>query len=181
MKINKLKVVLKDRKGTSFPLVIAVTLSLLFIFVGISEYMRLMIISSGVRDAVQEAIISTVNDNYADVYHSVREGYAAGYQPNGTGFSSSVNYGDIYGYLDNTLGLRQVGSEHIKYARSEVEFKIYDLSVTIDNAPIAPSSATQKFTANGWVTVEVPVKYGNKTLPPMKLRIKVKAAYTEIF
>lgn len=140
-----------------------------------------MIIASGVRDAVQSAIISTVNDNYADVYHAVREGYAAGYQPDGSGFEDSVNYGDIYSYMDGTLGTRSVGSEHIKYAGSEVEFKIYALSVDIENAPLAPSTATRKFTANGWVTLEVPVKYGNKLLPPMRIRIKVKAAYTEVF
>lgn len=181
MKIEKIKRILRCKKGTTFPLIIAVTLSLMMIFVGISEYLRLVIIAGGVRDAVQSAIITTVNDNYADVYHSVREGYAAGYQPSGESFSDSVNYGNIYAYLDNTLGTKPSGYEHIKYAGSEVEFKVYDLSVSIDNAPLAPSSATEKFTANGWITVEVPVKYGAKLLPPMKMRIKVTAAYTEIF
>lgn len=178
---NKLKSVFKCKKGTTFPLIIAVTLSLMMIFVGISEYLRLVIIAGGVRDAVQSAIITTVNDNYADVYHSVREGYAAGYQPSGESFMGSVNYGNIYAYLDNTLGTNPSGYEHIKYAGSVVEFKVYDLSVSIDNALLAPSSATEKFTANGWITVEVPVKYGAKLLPPMKMRIKVVAAYTEIF
>ena len=37
-----------------------------------SEYFRLLIVAQGVRDAVQEAVISTVNDNYDDVYHGVR-------------------------------------------------------------------------------------------------------------
>ena len=50
----------------------AVTLSLLVIFCGISEYFRLQIIAVGVRDALEDAIISVVNDNYAGVYHGVR-------------------------------------------------------------------------------------------------------------
>lgn len=61
----------------------AVTLALLVIFCGISEYFRLQIIAVGVRDALEDAIISVVNDNYAGVYHGVREGYSGSYQPFG--------------------------------------------------------------------------------------------------
>lgn len=57
----------------------AVTLALLVIFCGISEYFRLQIIAVGVRDALEDAIISVVNDNYAGVYHGVREGYSGSY------------------------------------------------------------------------------------------------------
>lgn len=181
MKIGEIFDILKSKKGSSFPLIIAITLSLMMILVGISEYLRLVIISAGVRDAVQSAIISTVNDNYADVYHSVREGYAAGYQPSGESFAASVNTGDVYAHLDRTLGLSQSGGEHIKYAGSGMEFKVYDLSVDIENAPLAPSSVSQQFKANAYITLEVPVRFGNNLLPAMRIRLKVKAAYTEIF
>lgn len=72
--MEKIKRILKDKSGSGFPLIIAVTLSLVIVFTGISEYFRLMIVAQGVRDAVQTAVISTVNDNYDDVYHGVREG-----------------------------------------------------------------------------------------------------------
>ena len=62
---------------------VASALVVLFLFCGISEYARLNLIAAGVRDAVQEAILSTVNDNYDDVYHGVREGYSGGYYPSG--------------------------------------------------------------------------------------------------
>lgn len=58
--------------------------------------MRLVITAAGIKDAMESAVISTVNDNYNEVYHSVREGYAAGYEPDGESFSASVDYGDIY-------------------------------------------------------------------------------------
>ena len=32
--------------------------------------------AAGAREAVEDAVISTVNDNYAGVYHGVREGYS---------------------------------------------------------------------------------------------------------
>ena len=60
---KKIRRIWKDRRGASFPLSIAATLGLLIIFCGISEYFRLQVIAAGVRDATEDAIISTVNDN----------------------------------------------------------------------------------------------------------------------
>src|SRR5699024_10426601 len=108
------------------------------IFTGVSEYFRLMIIAQGVRDAVQDAVISTVNDNYDDVYHGVREGYSGGYQPAADDFQESLDYGDIYGRLDEVLGLSQSGGYHTKTTSdNKMEFRIWDLDVVIRNAPLA--------------------------------------------
>ena len=71
----------RSRSGEGYPMVIAVTLCLLMLFLAVAEYFRVNIIVQGVRDAVQQAVIATVNENYDDVYHSVREGYAAGWFP----------------------------------------------------------------------------------------------------
>lgn len=93
---KKTAALLKDRKGNMMPLVVAVTICMLIIILGVAEYMRLVITAAGIKDAMESAVISTVNDNYNEVYHSVREGYAAGYEPDGESFSPSVDYGDIY-------------------------------------------------------------------------------------
>ena len=53
---------LKGKGGSGVPMAAAVTLALLVIFCGISEYFRLQIIAVGVRDALEDAIISVVND-----------------------------------------------------------------------------------------------------------------------
>ena len=71
----------------------------------LSEYFRLQIIAAGVREAVEDAIISTVNDNYAGVYHGVREGYSGSYLPAGeSDWETAVSESDIYTYLDSTIG-----------------------------------------------------------------------------
>lgn len=90
--MEKCKRLVLDKKGNGMPLAVAVTLALLMLVLVIMQFARLMIVSAGVKDAMQEAIISTINDNYADVYHAVREGYAAGYQPTDGSFEESLNY-----------------------------------------------------------------------------------------
>lgn len=81
------------------PVAVAATIAMLFIILGVSEYMRLVITAAGIKDAMESAVVSVVNDNYNEVYHGVREGYAAGYEPDDTGFAASVDHGDIYGRM----------------------------------------------------------------------------------
>lgn len=181
--MKKIYGIVRNKKGTSFPLIVAVALALVIILCGISEYMRLMIIASGVRDAVQSAVISTVNDNYDGVYQGVREGYSGGYKPDSSSWSESINYGDVYGRLDKTLGLRDENECHVKYAGKAVEFKLSGLSVNIRNAPLAPSDPknARAFLADTSILLDVPVSFGGKSLPPMRINLKVQAKYMPLF
>lgn len=174
---------LKDKSGSSMPLAVAITLSLVIIFSGVSEYLRLLIIAQGVRDAVQAAIISTVVENYDDVYHGVREGYSGGYQPIAGNFNESLDYGDIYDRLDDILSLSTNGSYHEKKtSEGKLEFRIWNLSVDIRNAPLAAGdNPSARFEADAAITLEVPVSFGGKLLPPMRIRLKTSAGYTPKF
>ena len=178
--MEKIKRIIKDKGAASFPLIIAITLSLVLIFSGISEYFRLMIVAQGVRDAVQAAVISTVNDNYDDVYHGVREGYSGAYQPIASDFEESLDYGDIYNRLDNILGLRQSSGYHEKRtSEDKLEFRIWGLAVNIRNAPYIGSKLV-RFQADSTIMLEV--RYpGGKLLPPMQIKLKTSAGYTPRF
>ncbi|MCQ5144495.1 hypothetical protein [Enterocloster bolteae] len=184
---KKIRDLLRDKRGVSFPLVICVTLALILLLCGVSEYFRLQIIAAGVKESVEDAIISTVNDNYAGVYHGVREGYSGGYLPDGdTSWETAVSEGDIYTCLDSTIGTELSGGRHIKYAGDSgnaMEFAIDSLSVTIRNAPLAPSDPqnAQRFEADAVVRLEVPVRFGGKLLPSMHITLKVRAGYIEVF
>jgi len=182
--MRKIFNILKDNRGEAFPLIVAISLALIMIMCGITEYMRLNIIAQGVRDAVQTAIISTVNDNYDDVYHGVREGYSGGYQPTDASFEESLDYGEIYAQLDSLLGLSRSGGYHVKYtADGHVEFKLSGLSVEIVNAPLAPSDPknAQRFIANATIRLEVPVSFAGNLLPPMRITLKLQAGWIERF
>ena len=179
--------IFKDKSGASFPLAIAATLGLLIIFCGISEYFRLYLIAAGVRDATEDAIISAVNDNYANVYHGVREGYSGGYMPDGAeNWEAAISEGDIYTYLDGTLGTQIRGGRHVKYAGDDgnaLEFAITGLTVTVRNAPLAPSDPenAQRFEADALIRLEVPVRFGGRLLPSMHITLKVQAGYIQVF
>jgi len=183
--LKKIRQILKDTGGASFPLTIAIVLILLLFLCGISEYFRLQVIASGVREAVEDAIISTVNDNYAGVYHGVREGYSGGYMPDDAqDWEETLNTGDIYAYLDDTIGTQSQGGRRVKYiGDEEMEFAIDSLAVTIRNAPLAPSDPknAQRFEADAVVRLEVPVRFGGKLLPSMVITLKVQAGYIEVF
>ena len=183
MEVKKAWHALLNNKGSGFPLAVAVTLCLVMIFSGISEYFRLMIVAQGVRDALQDAVISTVSDNYDDVYHGVREGYSGGYQPIDSDFEESIDYGDIYERLDRILGLVQNDGEHIKQdGEGKQEFKIWDLEVDIRNAPLAGGdTAGQRFEINSTIMLEVPVSFGGRLLPSMRIKVKNSAGYTPKF
>mgnify|MGYP000843915245 FL=1 len=183
MIIGRICDILSSKRGTSFPLVVAVTLSLIIVFCGITEAMRLMIVAQGVRDAVQSAVISTINDNYDDVYHAVREGYSGAYQPSSDDFEESLDYGDMYGRLDQLLGLRKESGYHVKYAGEDVEYRLSELYVDLENMPLAPASPdnSKGLLADAAIRLEVPVSFGGKALPPMVINLKVKAKYMPIF
>jgi len=183
---KRMKEILRDRRASSFPMTIGIVLSLIILMCGISEYFRLQVIAAGVREAVEDAVISTVNDNYAGVYHGVREGYSGSYVPFGEGsWEEDLNEGDIYDYLDETIGTQLSGGRHVKYADTgtAMEFAIDSLQVTLRNAPLAPSDPAhaQRFEADAIVRLEVPVRFGGRILPSMWITLKVQAGYTEVF
>jgi len=183
VKFGKICDILRSKKGSSFPLVVAVTLAMVIILCGAAEAIRLMIVAQGVRDAVQSAVISTINDNYDEVYHGVREGYSGAYQPSADEFEESLDYGDMYGRMDQLLGLRQENGYHAKYAGNAVEFRLSGLSIDLENMPFAPANPdnSKGFLADATIRLEVPVSFGGESLLPMIINLKVQAKYMPLF
>lgn len=177
---KRMAALLKDRKGNMTPLVVAVAVCMLLIILGVSEYMRLVITAAGIKDAMESAVISTVNDNYNEVYHSVREGYAAGYEPDGESFRASVDYGDIYGRLCFLLGLEEDGDGYVRVGSGgEQEYRVSNLTVSIPNTALGAGRGS--YFADAAVRLEVPVRFAGKIITNMSINLKVRAAYTEKF
>lgn len=176
--INKLR----EKKGGMYTLIASILLVSLIIFAGVSEYMRLQIIAKGVRDAIQSAVISVSTENYENVYSPSREGYSAGYKLKNEAWKETVEVGDVYRELKELLGLEKEGSSYVKRMEGEkYELKLSGLKVNIINSPLAPSNNENRFTAESFIDLEVPLSFGWEHLPPMKIRLKVKSEYIAKF
>lgn len=175
------KLLFRRHPGEGTPMTLAIVLVLLMLFCLVSEFSRLWIISQGVKEAAQQAVISTVNDNYDEVYHAVREGYAAGWSPDGTGgWDESLDEGNVYGQLARILGLDSNGDSFYKIANGEVEYIITGLTVELDNNGLQ-SGQSEGFTALVEIHLEVPVRFLGNLLPSASMTLHTEAKYVPLF
>ena len=175
------KPIFRRRSGEGTPMILAIVLVLLMLFCAIAEFSRLWIIAQGVKEAAQQAVISTVNDNYDDVYHAVREGYAAGWYPDGTGrWDESIDTGDVYGQLSETLGLENTAGGYQKISDGEVEYTISDLSVVLENNSLG-SGQSEGYTALVEIRLEVPVRFLGNLLLAASMTLHTEAKYVPLF
>lgn len=184
MEVIKIKWVLKEKKGNALPLACAIVMSLIIIFSGISEYLRLQMIAKGVRDALEASIISVAAANYDQVYNGLREGYSGGYYLSSDNkWESKLDNGDIYSELSNLLGLKKEGNYYVKLSNGKTEFKVSDLNVNVVNTALAPTdtSGNQRFQAEAFILIEVPLGFGFNKVPPLKINLKVVSGYTPKF
>jgi hypothetical protein len=175
------KALAKDKRGNSTPAVIALILGLLFLVCAISEFFRLMIIAQGVRDGLQQAVISVATTNYDEAYRGLREGYSGGYRLYGDQWVEDLDYGDVYYHLDSLLGTRRDGSCHVKVQDGGYEYRLSGLRVEIDNTGLAPGSASRNLEADARITIEIPMSFGWGMVPPLVMELRTKAAYMPKF
>lgn len=181
--MTRIRKLLRSKKAySSAPLAVVIALAGMMFFVVLWQIIRLITIAAGVQDAVQSAVISTSVGNYSNVYDGVREGYSGGYRFSGNSWKTAVSTGNVYGRLDQLLGLQSSGGKHIKANSDGTEYAVYGLSVNVDNAEFAPSSGEiEQFSATSYITLEVPLSFCGDILPPMKVRLCVKSKYTPKF
>ena len=66
--MEKWKRAVGNQKGMSYPLTVALVLALLIVLCVLAEFFRLSVIAYGVRDSLQESVISVAVTNYDEVY-----------------------------------------------------------------------------------------------------------------
>ena len=168
----KIKDKLRERRGSALPLTIAIILSFFIIFAGVSEYLRLKLIVSGVKEAIQSSVISLSIENYSNVYGSSREGYSGGYEyiDEEEQWEEIIETRDLYEKLDELLDLE-----------NEKEYNLYDLNVDIINTPFVPNSNGDVFQADTYASLKVPLSFGWEHLPPLEIKLKVRSEYMAKF
>lgn len=177
----KIRQILRDKKGTSTPLTIALVLGLLLLVCAMAEFFRLGLIVQGVRDGLQQSVITVATTNYDETYNGLREGYSGGYILSGDQWDENLDYDDIYYRLDNLLGTDGQGGYHVKAQKTGFEYRLSNLRVDILNTPLTPGNASKNFEADARVTIEIPLSFGWELVPPLKMELRTRAAYLPKF
>lgn len=173
---------LKDNTGSTAVFSAVICLAIVFVASAVFEFMQLMIITSGIRNAVESACISVITANYDETYSQLREGYSGAYMYKDSGFEETIDTGNVCAELDGLLGLSVEGNKHIKYKSDHIkEFAVSDMQIVMENTELAQSDADKNLNAIITLKVEVPVRYGGRELLPLEINMKVKAAYTPKF
>lgn len=171
-----------NNKGNATVLAVSVCLAVIFVMCVIFEYMQMLIITTGIRNAVESAVVSTVVANYDETYSQLREGYSGGYVYQDTAFTESIDTGNIYTRLDSLLALTENGNEHIKQrGDGTVEYSISNMQLEFENTDYAPGSAAKNLNATVYLDVKIPVRYGGRTIATLAPTMRVKASYAPKF
>ena len=181
MRIEKLWKLLQDKSGNSTPMTVALVLGLLFLVCAMSEFFRLMIITQGVRDGLQEAVISVATTNYDETYRGLREGYSGGYRLADQQWVEDLDYDDIYYRLDSLLGTARDGGYHVKEQGEAYEYRLSNLRVEISNTGLAPGNASRNFEVDARISIEIPLSFGWGMVPPLVMELRTRAAYMPKF
>lgn len=171
-----------DRRGAGMIPAIGLAFFLLLAGCAIIEALRLQSTAKLMRDAVQAATVETCEEQYADVYDGVREGYSGGYRRKGGSWNEVLSPADIYARLDSSLGTRKESGTRVKYAGSDVNYRLSGLSARITNAPFAPSEKDSgQLTCTAEIDLEVPLMLHWQGVPPMQIHLSVKGGYLPKF
>ena len=66
------------------------------------------------------------------------------------------------------LGIEYEDGQYVKYSGENLEYRLYDLHLDVENAPLAPSvpDGITQLNVTGTITVDVPLSFGFGHLPP---------------
>jgi Bacterial surface proteins containing Ig-like domains len=171
-------IILKNNKGSMIIWAPVIMLILLSGIVSLCEYSRLQSAAMTARNAVQASITQVCTDNSKNVYTGIREGYAGGYKLENVSWDNNVSSSDILSKVDAKLG----SSGGVKSVNGKLIYKITDLSVSIQNAPLAPTDTdgVQQLTGTATFTLTVPLSFCGQSLPPMVINdMKVIGGYSQ--
>lgn len=178
MRIRK---VLRNKKGEAAVLTVALILGLLLLLCAMAEFFRLAVIVQGVRDGLQQSVITVATTNYDETYNGLREGYSGGYVLSGDSWKENLDYDDVLAWMGTLLGADMGGDTLTKWQPDGYEYRLSGLAVEIINTPLTPGNTNRNFEADARITIEIPLSFGWSMVPPLQMEIRTRAAYMPKF
>ena len=173
--------ILHDKKGEATVLTVSLILGLLLIVCAMAEFFRMAIIVQGVRDGLQQAVITVATTNYDETYNGLREGYSGGYVLSGETWQENLDYDDVLARLGSLLGADMGGSTLTKWQPERYEYRLSGLNVELSNTPLTPGNTSKNLEADARITIEIPLSFGWNMVPPLQMEVRTRAAYMPKF
>lgn len=172
---------LKDRRGNILVNTMIWMAILFLIFVALMEFTRVQLISTGVRDAVEQAVTSVAINNSYNSYNGVREGNSGAYQLSGNDWREQISTIDVQNKLADLLHLQSKNGVFLSPnpRGDSYEFSISDVDVLPDNAEFASNKKKAKYLAS--CRVEIPFSLGFESFPPVVINMRHKSVYVDLF
>jgi hypothetical protein len=166
--------VLRDKRGSMGVFTAAFLTGLLLILAFSVELWRLHSLSTGVYDAMRSGTSTAVTDNAPSLYAAQTDMAGSAYAYTSSGWQSDVDTSAIRDMLANHLGLKQNGSDWIRYDRNGHElYRLAGVNIQVSN-PFAPSgdpSLAPMFTIT--VTYTLKTKWQSGIMLPVSVPMRI--------
>jgi hypothetical protein len=179
--MSRLIKLLKGRSGASLVFTAIIFMAIMMIATGMWEYARVKIISSGIRDATENAVVAVGTANMVHTYDGAREGYSGAYRGDGAG--GWAQYFENNGIMDEVKESLGLSNDYTKYSGGEVEYTLELSKMEVANEDLAPvdPASSPKLKVTGIMNVTIPHAFGWEAMPPIKLRLGIDVRFTPRF
>lgn len=159
--IKKINYILNNNNGNGL-ISLLWLMMIIFLLSSIAyEYMRLNIISSEVKETLQNAVITVATQNYDNTQYTLQDGYVGAYSNEGV---LQLDKGDI---MDQMSGLTSM-------------VELSNLEVNINQSKYNPSTfgdESGKYIIDSSIQITVPLNFGWDLLPPIKMTLKTSSGW----
>ena len=132
----------------------------------VMESLRVTSIIFKVKDAMNESTVYILNENYDDIYKSIRDGYTGAYKTNDkNNFSDYRDYADVVSRLVDILAVETDGSNFVKVDEdTDYEYyKFYDVSIKLTNTGLKRQD--KKYFVDMYLKLDVPMQFSKINFP----------------
>ena len=119
MKIKQRLFNLGSKKGFSYTFIAVLLLLLMSISMLVWEFVRLGVIVSNSREKFEDSLVVIATERYKEMYSSCRDGYAASFEYDGTGWANN-----------NRLSIPEINNEILRELNSGEKTQVNSASVT---------------------------------------------------
>ena len=156
MKIKQRLFNLGSKKGFSYTFIAVLLLLLMSISMLVWEFVRLGVIVSNTREKFEDSLVVIATERYKEMYSSCRDGYAASFEYDGTGWANN-----------NRLSIPEINNEILRELNSGEKTQVNSASVTsflltcnrMGNAYGTPDANSGiRFKLSGTCAVNIPFK-----------------------